>query len=157
MLEKIKWSKFGIYLGGDKRVNLFKYFRSVRFADTDAAGVVYFARILSIFHEAYESSLESVGISLQEFFAGGAIIAVPIVHSEADFFAPLFCGDRLLITLDKTLLSDSEFEITYQLFKESSLEKISARGKTRHLCIDRESRTRISLPDSLVRWINLES
>jgi hypothetical protein len=35
----------------------FSYVRTVRLADTDAAGVVYFARTLSICHEAYEAAL----------------------------------------------------------------------------------------------------
>ena len=139
---------------------MFHYLRTVRFSDTDGAGVVYFARILSICHEAYESSLEACGISLGEFFGQGAIalgaaspIAVPIVHTEADFFTPLFCGDKLLITLDKTLLSDSEFEINYQIFRESSSEKVLAKGKTRHVCISTASRTRTQLPDCLIKWL----
>jgi len=32
----------------------FAYDRKIHFADTDSAGVVYFARLLSICHEAYE-------------------------------------------------------------------------------------------------------
>jgi 1,4-dihydroxy-2-naphthoyl-CoA hydrolase len=136
-------------------ISMFQYLRTVRFSDTDGAGVVYFARILSICHEAYESSLESCGIGLREFFSQGAI-AVPIVHTEADFFAPLFCGDKLLITLDKTLLSDSEFEINYQIFRESSSNKVLAKGKTRHVCISTVSRARTQLSDFLLRWLDLE-
>ena len=32
----------------------FAYYYTVRFQDTDAAGVVYFANVLRICHEAYE-------------------------------------------------------------------------------------------------------
>ena len=46
----------------------FEYPRTIRFADTDAAGVVYFAQILSICHEAYEASLQASGIELRQFF-----------------------------------------------------------------------------------------
>ena len=35
----------------------FSYSRSVRFADTDAAGVVFFANYLALCHEAYEEAL----------------------------------------------------------------------------------------------------
>jgi len=34
----------------------FTYSRTVHFADTDAAGVVFFANFLAICHEAYEES-----------------------------------------------------------------------------------------------------
>jgi 1,4-dihydroxy-2-naphthoyl-CoA hydrolase len=46
----------------------FDYFRTVRFADTDAAGVVFFANYLVFCHEAYEESLAANGIELQTFF-----------------------------------------------------------------------------------------
>ena len=42
----------------------FEYQRTVHFADTDAAGVVFFANYLAICHEAYEESLGAAGIGL---------------------------------------------------------------------------------------------
>ncbi|MFS8118916.1 MAG: acyl-CoA thioesterase, partial [Microcoleus sp.] len=43
----------------------FSYTRTVRFQDTDAAGVVYFANVLAMCHEAYEASLAASGINLK--------------------------------------------------------------------------------------------
>jgi len=74
------------------------YFRTIRFADTDAAGVVYFASLLSICHEAYEASLLRIGVDMRQFFSGSSI-ALPIVHAEIDFFQPLMCGDQIQISL----------------------------------------------------------
>ena len=62
----------------------FRYERTVRLADTDAAGVVYFARVLSICHEAYEASLAAAGVPLASWIRKGTI-ALPIVHAHADF------------------------------------------------------------------------
>ena len=42
--------------------------RTVRFGDTDAAGVMHFARLLTWCHEAYEESLERFGLSAAEIF-----------------------------------------------------------------------------------------
>ena len=47
----------------------FVYTRSIRFHETDAAGVVYFANVLVLCHEAYEASLAAAGIDLGEFFS----------------------------------------------------------------------------------------
>ena len=44
----------------------FAYSRTIHFADTDAAGVVYFARYLSICHEAYEEALAAAGIDMKQ-------------------------------------------------------------------------------------------
>lgn len=63
----------------------FKYQRKIFFADTDAAGVVYFANLLSICHEAYEEFLTNFYINLQDFFSSN-IIAIPIIHAEIVLF-----------------------------------------------------------------------
>ena len=44
------------------------YYRTVHFSDTDAAGVIYFASLLSVCHEAYENSLKSSRIDLKNLF-----------------------------------------------------------------------------------------
>ena len=74
----------------------FSYQRIIRFQDTDAAGVVYFANVLAMCHEAYEESLAASGINLKAFFSNSDI-AIPIVHASVDFFRPMFCGDKIYI------------------------------------------------------------
>ena len=74
----------------------FTYKRTIRFQDTDAAGVVYFANVLNICHEAYEDSLVESGIKLKSFFQSTST-AITIVHASVDFFKPMFCGDKQII------------------------------------------------------------
>ncbi|MBD1824098.1 acyl-CoA thioesterase [Cyanobacteria bacterium FACHB-DQ100] len=127
----------------------FTYSRSIRFSDTDAAGVVYFANVLNFCHEAYEASLTASGINLRSFFSGQTI-AVPIVHAEVDFFKPMFCGDEITIALTPNLLKPSEFEISYRLFQEQTI----AKALTRHVCINSQTRSRQDLTPDLLHWIN---
>ena len=54
----------------------FTHHRTVRLADTDAAGVVFFARTLMLCHEAYEEALARAGLDLKQFL-GGADLIVP--------------------------------------------------------------------------------
>ncbi|GBO54686.1 1,4-dihydroxy-2-naphthoyl-CoA hydrolase in phylloquinone biosynthesis [Pseudanabaena sp. lw0831] len=134
----------------------FIYNRTIRFCDTDAAGVVYFANGLSICHEAYEASLVASGIELKSFFRGGAI-AVPITHASIDFFKPMFCGDRIVVSLVKTLLSPESFQIEYQLFFdiESVEKKAIAKALTKHVCIDPSTRKRFNLSQDLLKWLTI--
>ena len=70
--------------------------RTVRFGDTDAAGVMHFHQLLRWCHEAYVESLERFGIPAAEIFLRpGNIpaVALPIVHCEADYLRPLPSGD----------------------------------------------------------------
>ena len=120
------------------------YSRTIRLVDTDAAGVIYFASLLSICHEAYEDRLIQSGINLKTFFRE-TDAALPIVHGEIDFFQPLFCGDRITIQVIPTKINDHSFEISYQIFLAQSPDKKIAQGKTKHVCINPLSRQKISL------------
>lgn len=127
----------------------FTYTRTIRFQDTDAAGVVYFASVLSICHEAYEESLAASGINIRAFF-GKSAVAIPIVHASADFFRPMFCGDKILVNLTPKYMGDDYFEVTYKMVDASDREV--AKVLTEHVCIDPESRTRQQLPSEIVQW-----
>lgn len=128
----------------------FTYYRIIRFHETDAAGVVYFANILTLCHEAYEASLAAIGIDVRVFFGGG-LLAVPVVHASVDFRRPLHCGDRLAISLAPQPLDATTFEIRYHL--STTEQKTVATALTRHVCIDSASRQRHGLSPELVQWM----
>lgn len=130
----------------------FTYFRTVRFQDTDAAGVVYFANVLAMCHEAYEAALGASGIDLKEFFKNSQI-AFPITHAEVDFFRPLYCGDRLAIHLVTQPLSEHKFEISYQISAASDQQLLS-QAATTHVCIDPLSRSRVVLSTAMLQWLH---
>ena len=129
----------------------FTYHRTIRFSDTDAAGVVYFANVLSICHEAYEASLAVSGINLQSFFNNSAV-AIPIIHASVDLLRPMSCGDSIIILLTPQPLSEHKFEIAYQIVAVSS-EQPLAKAMTRHVCIAPSTRKKIQLPDELAEWL----
>ena len=121
----------------------FSYQRIIRFADTDAAGVVYFSNLLSICHEAYEEYLiKRLHINLNKFFQDQST-AIPIIHAEIDFVKPLFCGDQIDIFVLPNLVNDKIFEISYEINKDDILV---AKASTRHICINRHTRKTQSLP-----------
>lgn len=142
-------------------MNPFTYDRTVRFADTDAAGVVYFANLLSICHEAYEAALIELGVDVRSFFRGTEL-AVPIVHAEVDFHQPLRCGDRLQVTVLPIRTAASEFEVRYEVrlsehdrasSPAQTRDRAACRGLTRHVCIDPKTRKRVTIPSMLQPWI----
>lgn len=123
-------------------MNEFTYKRTIFFADTDAGGVVYFANLLSICHEAYEAFLTNLQINLLEFFSNKKV-AIPIIHSEIDFFKPLFCGDIIIINLKIKLINNKIFENIYKIEKDNIL---IATALTRHICINPETRKTQEIP-----------
>ena len=130
----------------------FTYLRTVHFKDTDAAGVVYFANVLAMCHEAYEASLAASGINLKAFFSNSEV-AFPIIHASVDFYRPMFAGDRLMIQLTPKQLTGDEFEIAYQVFSEEVAGRSAAKALTKHVCIDAVTRTRKQLSEDLMQWM----
>lgn len=70
-----------------------RYQRRVAFADTDAAGVVHFSRVLCYVEEAEHALLEKLGIPLLE--NGGW----PRVNVRCDYSAPLRPGETAEISI----------------------------------------------------------
>lgn len=134
----------------------FVYEQMVHFRDTDAAGVVYFANILALCHNAYEASLMASGLDIKAFFSNPQL-AVPIAHASIDFWRPLHCGDRLQIAVIPCQLAESEFEIGYELAIPGSQDRPESircgKAHTRHICIHPERRQRVPILPELAQWI----
>lgn len=130
----------------------FEYCRTLRFHETDGAGVIYFANGLVLCHEAYEASLAAGGIDLKGFFAPGPV-AYPIVHATLDFRRPLFCGDRIVISLVAQATGETAFTIDYRLRSEAVPDTLLATAQTCHVCIDPAQRARLPLPPPMLQWL----
>ncbi|MEB3183837.1 MAG: thioesterase family protein [Cyanobacteriota bacterium] len=141
--------------------------RTVRFGDTDAAGVMHFHQLLRWCHEAWEESLERYGVTAAEIFpaaaasgAGGQgpatspAVALPIVHCSADYRRPLRCGDPLTIRLQPLRIDPMSFEVQSRF--SCGGEEV-ARGRIRHLAIDAAGRQRRALPEPIQRWLEASS
>ncbi len=132
----------------------FIYSRTIHFPDTDAAGVVFFARYLHIVHEAYEEALAAAGVPLATFFTDHGVV-VPIARSEASYLRPLQCGDRLAVEVTPTRLSENSFALDATLWKSiGAARKRAAVARTEHVCIHSTTRERQSLPTALAAWVD---
>jgi len=131
---------------------MFTYRRTIRFADTDAAGVVFFPNYLAICHEAYEESLSAAGIELNTFF-GAHDVLVPVARSTAEYLRPLACGDQVSVTLSPRPAGRDGYGIDYEVRRLGPPDKLAARVRTEHVCIAARSRERQALPAPLAAWL----
>jgi 1,4-dihydroxy-2-naphthoyl-CoA hydrolase len=130
----------------------FTYERTIHFADTDAAGVVFFANYLAICHEAYEEALGAAGINLAKFFADTGTV-VPIARSEAEYLRPLAAGDRIRVDVTPASLSENAFALTFAITRIGPPAKLAGRARTEHVCISSRDRQRTALPSALANWV----
>lgn len=136
----------------------FAYARTIHFSDTDAAGIVFFARYLAICHEAYEEALAAAGLPLATFFADHGVI-VPIAKSECSYLRPLACGEKIRVEVTPRRLSENSFALEFALWKlaapgSAAGEKRAAVARTEHVCISSATRERQPLPAALAAWVD---
>ncbi len=136
----------------------FSHTRTIRFADTDAAGVVFFARYLAICHEAYEEALANAGLPISRFFADHGIV-VPVAKSECAYLRPLVCGDKVRVEVTPCRLKEDSFALEFVLWRQAAPgstapEKRAAVARTEHICLSSENRERLPLPPALATWVD---
>ena len=132
------------------------FIRTVRFGETDAAGVVHFVEVFRWCHEAWEESLESYGIALKAIFPttqtsdGKIDFALPVVQCEANYFQPLYVGDSIETELYPEKINDSSFLIRFK-FKKNG-EQIGL-VKIKHVSINPITRKKCSLSKEINLWL----
>ena len=121
--------------------------REVRFQDVDAAGIVFFARLLEYFHDAYVAWLASAGVSLSDALARKEW-AAPLKHVEADFLRPLRFGDAIEVELVRAKLDGSALSVGYRVRALPGGEAV-ATGHSVHVVVDASTFRRIEPPSAL--------
>ena len=130
--------------------------RTVRFGETDAAGVVHFLELFKWCHETWEESLERYGIALQEIFptiqtnTSQLDVALPVVHCEANYFQPLYVGDTINIELNPKMINESSFELRFKLKKNA---KEIGMINIKHVSINPITRVKCTLSKQINSWL----
>lgn len=130
----------------------FTYERTIRFADTDAAGVVYFTHYLTICHEAYEEAIAAAGFNPRVFFSPQNLI-LPVSKCSADYLRPLYCGDKVRVTLKPSLLNENSYAVEYEMMRLGTTTKLAATVRTAHRCLNTATRESAPLPADLLAWV----
>ncbi len=96
----------------------FRYERPVRFADVDAARIVFFARYLDYCHDAIEALFNEL--------PGGYAhltmvrdVGVPSVRVEVDYRAPLRYGDVALIDVTVERVGEKSVTLRHELTRKA--------------------------------------
>lgn len=126
---------------------MFVYRTPLRLADTDAAGVLFFARQFDLMHEAYEAFMREIGFGLDRLLRDEPYF-ISIVRAESDYRAPVRYGDELQITVTVRQIGQSSYVIGYAI--EVRGAPVGS-GQTVHVCIERQTKSKRALPDELQR------
>jgi 1,4-dihydroxy-2-naphthoyl-CoA hydrolase len=123
---------------------MYIYHTQVRLKDTDATGVLYFTEQFRMALEAFEEFLKDRGFPLKQLLESSYLM--PIVHAEADYFAPLTVGDALEISLKVVKLGTSSVTLEFS-FRSPECKFEIGKVQIVHVVIEKEKRNSVPIPD----------
>jgi acyl-CoA thioester hydrolase len=122
---------------------------TVRYAETDAQGVVHHANYLTWFEEGRSEFLRQQGCFYSDLERDGFFVIV--ARAEVDYRAPSFYEDRINIATTLEKGRGRLLEFTYRATNQNGV--LVAEGRTRHLVLDNQRRM-VSLPERYRQIIN---
>jgi len=116
----------------------------VLFQDVDAAGIAFYARITTWFHDAWFAFLMDGGLDLPADLRDGPTLA-PMRHAETDYFSPVRFGDRLLAQVVEVHLDGSDLAVGFRLVRADTGASV-ATGQQNHVFVSRDAFQRVEAP-----------
>ncbi len=121
---------------------------TVRYAETDAQGVVHHANYLTWFEEGRSEFLRQQGCYYSDMERDGLFVIV--ASATVEYRAPSYYEDRITIATTLEKGRGRLLEFSYKATNQNGV--LVAEGQTRHLVLDAERRT-VSVPDKYQQLI----
>ena len=129
-----------------------RYDDIVRFSDTDAAGICYFARYASFFDESFIDAMRKEGMT---FEGRKEDFLMPIVEQKTIFFSPLKAGDLMRTYTAIIEIHDKYFKAIHLItLCRGETEVKIASGYIGRVTVDSEKFKSISIPPDFLRNIH---
>ena len=117
----------------------------IAFCETDPGGILFFAEFFKIAHVAYERFFENLNLERNYFLDEEYIL--PIVHSNADYLAPVKFGDKLVCEVKVGKIGTTSFELLYLL---KNKDKTAAKILTKHVAVKKKDFKKAEIPTELL-------
>lgn len=124
---------------------------AVRFAETDAMGVVHHAAYIIWFEAARVAWMDAIGMPYREFAAGGHHFSVVGVRGE--YRAPARFGDTVRVTTSVRQLRSRQISFDYVVTNATTGQTLMT-GATDHICVDLDGRM-ARIPDEVMERLQV--
>jgi acyl-CoA thioester hydrolase len=114
----------------------------VRYEETDADGVVYYANYLTYFEVVRVEWLRALGYPIPRILAEGIIL--PVVEARIKYLRPARVDDLLTVRATLTSVGPASFAFDYEIMREDGLLLVT--GWTRLAVCERGSARACAMP-----------
>jgi YbgC/YbaW family acyl-CoA thioester hydrolase len=127
--------------------------RKVRLQDIDAAGTIFYSRVYDFFADAFGELLTGAGLDMPGLLRDKTL-AIPFVHSEADYLAPLLFGDIARVEIVAAKIGSSSLTLGHRIVKLASEKRtVATVGKTVHVFVDGKTFQSRPVPPEIVSFV----
>jgi YbgC/YbaW family acyl-CoA thioester hydrolase len=124
----------------------------VHWADTDMAGIVYFANFLKYFEAAEDALFEALGKSRLTLYAA-LPITMPRVEVTCRFRSPARAEDELLVGIAIAYRTARRIAFEFQVWQRRD-RRLVAEGSYLVACVDRAAFTGIEFPPEVMQLLD---
>jgi acyl-CoA thioester hydrolase len=114
----------------------------VRYADTDADGVVYYANYLTFFEVVRVEWLRALGYPITRILEQGIIL--PVVEARLRYLRPARVDDLVTVRATLTSVGPASFAFDYEVEREDGLLLVT--GSTRLAVCERDTTRACAMP-----------
>lgn len=125
---------------------IFTWHHTVRFAEVDPAGILFFSRVAEHCHAAYEALVAEAGLSIPAYF-GGSSWKAPIVRWEVDYKSPSRLGETLAVTVTSLDRGRSSLTLTFEVTGPDAV--LRSRAKMIAVFVEGEPLSTVAIPEEV--------
>ena len=119
----------------------------IRFADIDAAGIVYYPKFFDYYHCAFEEMFgDTTGVDYSDWLTKRNV-GFPAVHVEGDYKRPLEYGQRLNVAITVPRIGNTSLDYH---FEARTHDGVAAAATVTKVCVTLDKREPIAIPEDLV-------
>jgi acyl-CoA thioester hydrolase len=122
----------------------------VQFADTDAAGIVWFGSYLRFFEQAEDALFRALGQPRERLMAQHGVL-LPRVEARIVYRAPLRAGDLLGVSADVEVLNPRRLAFTFLVRGPSG--EVAAEGSYRVACVSTADFAACDFPSTVLELL----
>jgi 1,4-dihydroxy-2-naphthoyl-CoA hydrolase len=127
-------------------VRNFQRQKTIGFGDADAAGVIFYPRLLALAHEAVEDLIRQAPGGWEAWFASTAH-AVPIRRAEVDCFRPMRPGQTFVVRAAVDEIGTTSVVFIVEFLDEAG--PCAARARTVHVFVAKTTGRPAAIPEEI--------
>lgn len=123
---------------------------TVHFDEADPGGILFFGRVLTLAHRAFETAVVPRLVSGWDAWFRSDAFLVPIRHAEATFSSPLRPGRPHAAVIEVTSVGTTSFEVHTRFVEEGEEgDRLCAETRVTHVFTDPATFTKRPIPEAI--------